>query len=60
MHSLGSLSLALKKTLGLQELWNGTLWTEARRGLSQPACLPKYEIFKVISRRKQMVHVVGT
>jgi hypothetical protein len=60
MHSLETWSLALKKTLRLQELWNGRLWTEARGGLTQPALLPKYEIFRVISRRRQMVHVAGT
>jgi hypothetical protein len=59
MHSLGTWSLELKKTLGLQELWNGRLWTEARGGLTQPTLLPKYETFRVISRRRQMVHVAG-
>jgi hypothetical protein len=59
MHTLGTWSLALQKTIGLKELWNGRLWTEARGGLTKPAVLPKYEIFRVISRRRQMVHVAG-
>jgi hypothetical protein len=58
MHSLGNWSLTIKKTVGLQEIWNGRLWTEAR-GLTQPALLPKHEIFKAISRRRQMVYVAG-
>jgi len=59
MHTLGNWSLALKKTGGLQEIWNGRLWTEARGGLTQPALLPKYEIFRAISRRRQMVYVAS-
>jgi hypothetical protein len=59
MHALGTWSLALQKTNGLKELWNGRLWTEARGRLTKPALLPKYEIFRAISRRRQMVHVAG-
>jgi hypothetical protein len=58
MHALGTWSLALNKTLRLQDLWNERLWTETKEGLKEPALLSNYEILRAISRR-QMVHVAG-